>query len=111
VAFSRMRDALQARIGVLEEEERQEQLSAWRERFADLAAVATLEKGPIMELLKALQEPPVPLGGEDLTWRERVTAELTARLDELSLDDLLERIARLSPDMRNRFLERIHTLI
>jgi hypothetical protein len=36
---------------------------------------------------------------------------LTARLDELSLDDLLERIARLSSELRGQLLNRLQALI
>jgi hypothetical protein len=70
-----------------------------------------MEKGRIQELLKALLEPPWPLPGEALTWRDTMAAALTAQLDKLSLDDLLERITRLSPEMRRQLLQRLETLV
>jgi hypothetical protein len=108
--LSRIHDALERRIGMLEEQERQARVSAWRGHFPDLAGVATLEKGPIMELLNQLREPPEPLAGDELIWRERMAEVLTARLDKLSFDDLLERITRLPPDMRRQLLQRLQTL-
>lgn len=110
MALVRILDALEMRISILEAQERQGQLLAWRARFPDLVSVATLERESIIALLKALEEPPVPLTGDALTWREQMTLELTGRLDELSLDDLLERIARLTSDMRKRLLMRLQTL-
>jgi hypothetical protein len=111
VAVSRLHDALKVRIAALEETERLEQIAAWRRRFPDPAAVASLEKQSILELLKAAQEPPAPLLGDEVTWRDQVTEALHARLDALSLDDLLQRITRLPPDMRRQLLQRMQALV
>ncbi|MBO8086984.1 MAG: hypothetical protein J7D61_13170 [Marichromatium sp.] len=110
-ALSLIRDALETRVAVLEEEEQRRQISAWRAGFPDLAGVEALGKRRITELLAALREPPAPLAEDDLSWREQMTEVLTAQLDRLSLDALLERITRLSPDMRRQLLERLDALV
>jgi hypothetical protein len=45
-----------------------------------------------------------------LVWRDQLTTALTAQLDKLSVDDLLERIRRLSPAMRRELQARLAAL-
>ena len=110
-ALTRIRGSLQRHIELLEERERLVQITAWRGGFPERSVILRMEKGRIQELLKALLEPPWPLSGEALTWRDTMAAALTAQLDKLSLDDLLERITRLSPEMRRHLLQRLETLV
>jgi len=70
-----------------------------------------LDRAGTEALLKTLESPPCPLAPDEASWQRTVIAGLTARLDELSLDDLLERIARLPPELRGQLLNRLQELI
>lgn len=109
-ALSHISAALQAHIGTLEAAERQGQISAWRGRFPDPDAVGSLEKEAIAALLNLVREPSAPLGEDDLAWQEQMTQRLNARLDQLSLDDLLARITQLSPPLRRQLMEHLQRL-
>jgi hypothetical protein len=109
-AVARIRGALQAHIELLQEKDRLAQIAAWRGGFPELSVISSIEKGRIQELLRALGEPPWPLSGEALAWRDTLAAALTAQLDKLSLDDLVERISRLSAEMRRELIARLETL-
>lgn len=103
--------ALEARIKVLFEEERRKRFAAWRAGFPDATVLGALEQTQVANYLDALRNPPVELLEEERHWRDDLTKALTARQDALSLDDLVNRIACLSPKMRAELLNRLENIL
>lgn len=110
IALSRLRGVIDSRIQNLEAEERKAQIARWQAGFPSLAAVATMDRSQVERLLVELQSPPVGLGDQEERWRETLRDRLTARLDEISLDDLVSRIQCLSPALRAQLLQRLASM-
>jgi hypothetical protein len=103
--------ALRQRQATLAEQARAAKVAAWRAQLAPAEQPAALDRAGTEALLKTLENPPSPLAPDEASWQRAVVAGLTARLDELSLDDLLERIARLSRELRGQLLHRLQELV
>ena len=103
--------ALRQRQATLAEQARAAKVAAWRAQLAPAQQPAALDRASTEALLKTLENPPCLLAPDETSWQRTVAAGLTARLDELSLDDLLERIARLSPELRGQLLNRLQELV
>ena len=91
------------RLEKLEEQARQAQLTAWQQPFLALGNINNLSRYETEQLLKDLQHPPYELRPAELAVLEPVQKQLTAHLDQLSIDELIQRIAQL-PIARQRQL-------
>lgn len=83
----------------------------WKTQLAPAEQSAALDRASTEALLTTLENPPCPLAPDEASWQRTVSAGLTARVDELSLDDLLERIVRLSRELRGQLLHRLRELV
>lgn len=109
-AINRLCTALADRVKLLLEEQRKEKFAAWRARFPDSNFLGTLDEARVANDLAALSQPPVELLDEERLWRDALSKALTARQDALGLDDLVNRIACLSPEMRAQLWDRLEQI-
>lgn len=107
VVLERLVDTLERRQGELEEEDRKARIEAWKGGFPGHTAIATLTRAEVERFLSSLESPSIPLSEDLLKWRDELTNRLSERLDEISLDDLVRRIERLSPTLRAQLLKRL----
>ena len=96
-------DALRARRMQLEEQARQARITAWMQRLPALDLIKQLDEDAIVQALQTLHQPPDALRTGEQATLKPITAHLTARLDQLSMDDIIHRIERL-PDTQQRQL-------
>jgi hypothetical protein len=91
-----MREALAQRRAALDAEARAARVQHWREQFPAADAVGRLDKHRTELLLQALRKPPDPLTAAEEAALEPIGNALHAHYDQISLDDILARIRRLS---------------
>jgi ubiquinone biosynthesis protein UbiJ len=89
-------ESIRTRIASLDEQIRQSVVAKWQERFLPLTDVGKLERRETEELLHSLRNPPCKLTSEEVKNVNSAVDQLTVRLDELSVDEIVNRIRRLS---------------
>lgn len=109
--LNRLLNALEKRQDKLEAEIRLARLKAWQAEFPHISTISTLGRAEVERFLSNLESPPAPLSEDELKWRHDLNNHLSQRLDEISLDDLVRRIERLSPTLRARLLKQLRTMI
>ena len=100
-----MLEALDLRRHALEESARLERLAAWRSQFPALGDIGSLGKLDTEILLKTLQNPPDPLTPEESADMEPIANALVAHYDQMSMNDILARIRRLSEDRQRELID------
>lgn len=103
--------AAQARLAELEEQQRSATLRAWQQRVLDDTALEGLDRLAIEQRLQQLHQPPCTLRPEEHALLAPITHRLTARLDQLSLDELFSRITRLTTAQQRELLQRLKVLV
>jgi hypothetical protein len=98
----RLLAAIQNRRMELVEEARRGRVKAWQTPFFSLGSIETLEKYEIERLIRELRTPPVELRPKEQALLEPVLLKLMNRLDEISLDEIIRRIERLSADQQRQ---------
>jgi hypothetical protein len=89
-------ESIRTRIASLDEQLRQSVVAKWQERFLPLPDVGKLERRETEELLHSLRNPPCTLKSEEVVNINSAIDQLTVRLDEVSVDEIVNRIRRLS---------------
>lgn len=79
----------------LDEEARSEQIKIWLSQFLTLQNIAALSRTEIERWLKLLRTPPNDIKSDELLLLHPVEVQLTAHLDQISMDEIIERIERL----------------
>jgi hypothetical protein len=102
---------VQVRIAELDELERSNIIAIWRQRYLELGDVQELDRHTIEELLQGLQNPPCKLRPEERAMINQTTKQLTARIDQISLDELFFRIEALSKEFQQKIFERLSELL
>ena len=97
-------EALAQRRTALDAAARAERVQQWRQSLPAADAVAGLDKHQTQALLQALQTPPDPLTVEERAELEPFTAALHAHYDQMSIDEILNRIRRLSETRQHELL-------
>ncbi|MEA3642422.1 MAG: hypothetical protein VBE63_21120 [Lamprobacter sp.] len=85
-------------------------IAAWQQRYDAVTDIAALDRAQTENLLRALEQPPCSLQSQQADWQRAALDRLTGHLDQLSLNDLITRIERLSKPMRAELLERLSRL-
>jgi hypothetical protein len=98
-----LREAVRRRRSRLEEQARQTRVMAWQQRFLGITDVSALDKDKTQQLLKALHQPPDEVRPEERAILQPIRMQLTAHLDQMSLDEIISRIEQL-PVARQRQL-------
>ena len=104
-------EAVQHRLAKLDESERTAKVAAWQRRYLGLGDIEHLDRLATEQLLQELRNPPCPLRPEEQGRLASITRRLTARLDQLSMDELLARIERLSESRQRELLARLSALL
>ena len=100
----RLLNVVRQRFLALAEQARQAQMAAWQQPFLVLENVDDLSRYETEQLLKVLQQPPYELRLVEQTGLEPVRMKLTAHLDQISMNELIQRIFQLSLDRQQQLL-------
>jgi Mg/Co/Ni transporter MgtE len=98
-----LREAVRRQRSRLEEQARQARVMAWQQRFLAITDVSALDKDKTQQRLKALHQPPDEVRPEERAILQPIRMQLTAHLDQMSLDEIISRIEQL-PVARQRQL-------
>ena len=79
----------------LEEDTRSKQITAWHTQFLALQNITALSKAETEQWLTALRKPPNGIKPEEIAVLQPIETQLTAHLDQMSLDEIIARIERL----------------
>lgn len=110
-ASERMLDAVRKRLTALEEAARTDAIQRWQRPYLNLGDTAALDRAATEQILRHLAKPPYELRPDEQRWQQSATERLTARLDQLSIDDLIARIEGLSRPMRQALFQRLELLV
>jgi hypothetical protein len=105
--LTRLLKLVKARIVEIDTEERQCRLAAWRAQFPRQTDIATLDKHQTEALLRALEQPPVPLTPAEQSELEPLHQALNEHFDNMSTSDILARIQRLPIDRQRTIYQEL----
>ena len=80
-------------------------------KYTEIDDVDLLDRYVIEELLLDLQHPPCDLKADERTILDPIATRLTARIDQISLDELFSRIEGLSEEYQLKILEKLTELL
>jgi hypothetical protein len=90
---------------------RKERSAAWvRAAETEAAGVATMLATEANRLHSRLSNPPAVLTEADARRLDAITKKVTARLEDLSVEWLIEKYRELPPKIRKEFLRRVHQI-
>lgn len=95
-----LRETLELRRQALDNEARLGRLAKWRSQFPATEDIGSLSKPETEFLLKALESPPDPLTAAESAELAPIANALAAHYDQMSMDDIVARIRRLSQERR-----------
>lgn len=90
-----MRLLLRERRTLLEEAARRQRLQAWLAPLQALQNIASLSKAETEQWLSVLRNPPAGVKPDELSILQPIEVQLTAHLDQMSLDEIIARIGKL----------------
>lgn len=93
---------VQSRRAELIEQTRRSRVVSWQARYLSLGNIEDMGKHETECLLKELRTPPVELTMEEQAIIEPVLLRLMERLDQISLDEIIGRIERLSSEQQRQ---------
>jgi hypothetical protein len=96
--------AIRSRRAELIEQARLAQVKAWQTPFLSLHNIEELDQYKTERLLRELRNPPVELRQEEQVLMEPTLLRLMNRLDQISLDEIIGRIERLSMDQQRQLI-------
>jgi hypothetical protein len=96
--------AIRSRRAELIEQARFAQVKAWQTPFLSLNNIEELDQYETERLLRELRNPPVELRQEEQVLMEPTLLRLMNRLDQISLDEIIGRIERLSMDQQRQLI-------
>lgn len=85
-----------ARVVILKESARKEVVLSWQKQFSEITNYEELTNYELEEFLNKLKSPPVVLTSIEQAKLATLEEELTTRIDQLSVKDIIVRIERLS---------------
>jgi len=89
------------RLEDLSKERQQKQIIEWKQRFfQEVDKIAFLSQHEARGLLKEISNPPDYFSVDDVNELESLKAALLARIDSISLDEIISRIEKLSLDQQ-----------
>ncbi|MEA1052177.1 hypothetical protein U5801_20540 [Lamprobacter modestohalophilus] len=99
-----LRETLELRRQALDNEARLGRLAKWRSQFPATEDIGNLSKPETEFLLKALESPPDSLTAAESAELAPITNALAAHYDQMSMDDIVARIRRLSQERRRELM-------
>ncbi|CAK0769189.1 conserved hypothetical protein [Gammaproteobacteria bacterium] len=97
-------DLVKQRRMELEEQQRRDAVAKWQQGFPAIGEIEKFGKRDTERFLKSLRTPPHELLPAEQAAIAPILAGLTAHLDQISMDDILERIVRLSTERQRQLL-------
>ena len=97
-------DSISTRHALLTEELRISKVNEWIKRFSSIT-VHKLSKNEIEQLLKSIINPPEELTLDEKNKIDPIETQLTACLDQLSVDEIVARIERLPIEMQRQLIK------
>lgn len=88
----------------LEEKARSRQVNAWLTQFLVLQNITVLSKSETEQWLKSLRNPPDDAKSDELLVLQPIETQLTAHLDQLSLNEIITRIERLPVKLQRKLV-------
>ncbi|MCF8005630.1 MAG: hypothetical protein K9L32_15770 [Chromatiaceae bacterium] len=99
-----LRETLELRRQALDNEARLGRLAKWRSQFPATEDIGNLSKPETEFLLKALESPPDSLTAAESAELAPIANALAAHYDQMSMDDIVARIRRLSQERRRELV-------
>lgn len=109
--LERLRLAVATRRNELDEQARQARVQAWLQPLLKLDAIDGLDQPATERLLKTARQPPAELRTEEQDAIAPIVESLTAHLDRMSVDEILNRIERLPIPQQQEILARLKGLV
>ena len=103
--------AVQKRLEELNESERRSKVLAWQQRYLDLGDLGALDRHTTEQLLRGIGETPCEPTPEEQAQLFPIAERLTRHLDQMSMEELFTRIARLSKSDQRQLHERLALLM
>jgi uncharacterized small protein (DUF1192 family) len=97
-------NSVHCRLAEIEEKDRRERVAIWQQRFFDFGDIQKLSKLETEQLVRALHNPPDELLPNEHAMLHLIESQLTTHLDQMGVDELAERIGRLSLDAQHKLL-------
>jgi hypothetical protein len=91
----------------LEESDRRERVTSWQMKFLNLSDIQSLSKHETEQLLRSMHNPPYELLSHEYASLQRVEIILNTHLDQMSIEELVERISRLSEEAQRKLVQLI----
>ncbi|MCW8884757.1 MAG: hypothetical protein OQK12_05810, partial [Motiliproteus sp.] len=102
-----LNENVQHRLKALDELARNEQIKQWMQRFSSVERVEKLGRPETEELIREIQSPPHNLRDEEYIVLGPIEKALVFHLDQMSLDDIIQRIQQLPRDKQVAVYERL----
>jgi hypothetical protein len=96
---------VRTRCAELTEELRLSKFEDWQQQFLSLEGIDNLTKYESERLLKSLNNPPVELTKSEQESLQSIEARLTSHIDQISMDDILDRIEKLPMEMQRNLIQ------
>lgn len=97
-------EAVRQRRAKIDEQQRRAEVAAWKGSFPVVADIGKLDRQATEQFLKVLRNPPHELLPAEQAEARLVLDRLTERLDQLSMDEIMERIGRLPVEQQRRLV-------
>jgi hypothetical protein len=97
-------DAISERHSLLSEELRLGKVKDWIKQFSSIT-LQKLSKYEVEQLLKSINNPPAELSLDEKNTIDPIEIQITAYLDQLSVDEIISRIERLPIEMQRQLIE------
>ena len=102
---------IEQRIAAFEEVKRKESANAWLNSLVKLEEVETLGQFDIKKQLNMLKMLPDYLGQFEQSYAQKLQQDLTKRLDQLSIDDIVDRIQHLTDQQKHEILNQLKGML
>ncbi len=97
-------DAISERHSLLSEELRLGKVKDWIKQFSSIT-LQKLSKYEVEQLLKSINNPPAELSLDEKNTINPIETQITAYLDQLSVDEIISRIERLPIEMQRQLIK------
>ena len=102
---------IEERIAEFEEVKRKESATAWLNTLVKLEDVDSLGQFDIKKQLEMLKKLPDYLGRFEQSYAQELQQQLTKRLDQLSIDDIVDRIQHLNEQQKHEILNQLKGML
>ncbi|BAU58043.1 hypothetical protein HH1059_13340 [Halorhodospira halochloris] len=99
--------AVRKRRAELAEQQRAQHVAEWLSQLPQENEIKSFDLRQAEELLRQLESPPEQLNNQEYNQLKPLKEAATARYDELSIEDIIRRIMRLSEERRKELLARL----